>query len=482
MTVAISGRGLTQVTLHTTKFQEKAQAARAVYEQAIALQSAFGPYCPACFEAFLPLVSFVYSAEIRATTAQTIAAVFEAACSYGEDQADMQLPKSFLPQILHSISQQLPLESNALDIEAVHALAESLQEISGIVFLYTKNGGDPSLLEGVSHVSVEQIVQDCLATMVACLERRLKLSELLMEGPISGDDERNELTAQLQQEEDLLTPLVDTVGYLLKCLGPHFAPIFERHVVPVLGPYVTTTEDGSTTKDVRARLSAICLFDDCVEYCGTEAANRFGPLLIQGILFGMNDRNHIDLELKRASIYGIAQMVRHASPNLLRPHITCLIQQLCQLTSGPKDLCSDDLSLAIYENSISAMASLVLFDHAPFQANGEMWIKRDSMVHVFLNSLPLQQDDDEAYICHMGLCDLIEHGSIDLRQTKIFSAVVQCVHKVLKWMETEHNSGSHKDETVISRLQAIQIVLQQSPHYQSTLYNVTSPCGVADYP
>jgi hypothetical protein len=482
MTVAIPGVGLTQVTLHTTKFQEKAQAARAIYEQAVALQSTFGPYCPACFEAFLPLVTFVYSAEIRATAAQTIAAVFEAACSYGEDQADFQVPKSYLPQILNSIAQQLPLENNALDIETVHALAESLQEICRTVFLYTRDSGDTSLLEGVSLADVERMVQNCLATMVSCLDRRLKLSELLMEGPISGVDERNELTAQLQQEEELLTPLVDTIGYLLKCLGPHFAPIFEQFVVPVLGPYVTTTEDVSTTKDVRARLSAICLFDDCVEYCGAEAANKVGPLLIQGIVFGMNDSNHNDLELKRASIYGIAQMTRHANSDFLAPHMSCLMQQLRLLTSGPKDLSFDDLTLAIYENAVSAMASLLLLDHAPFRNDIEMWIKRDNMVHLFLKSLPLQQDDDEAYVCHMGLCDMIEHGSIDLREPMLFQAVVQCVPKVLKWMETENESGSHKDNTVIARLQAIQATLQQLPSYKSTVYNATSPCSARAYP
>jgi hypothetical protein len=107
----------------------------------------------------------------------------------------------------------------------------------------------------------------------------------------------------------LLTPLVDSIGYMLKCLGPRFTSIFEQYVVPVLGPYcLTTSPEGSgsssstPTYDVRARLSAICLFDDCVEYCEIDAATKFSPMLLQGILFGLNENNHDDMELKRASI------------------------------------------------------------------------------------------------------------------------------------------------------------------------------------
>eukprot|EP00339_Tiarina_fusa_P012853 CAMPEP_0117080916 /NCGR_PEP_ID=MMETSP0472-20121206/57068_1 /TAXON_ID=693140 ORGANISM="Tiarina fusus, Strain LIS" /NCGR_SAMPLE_ID=MMETSP0472 /ASSEMBLY_ACC=CAM_ASM_000603 /LENGTH=734 /DNA_ID=CAMNT_0004808707 /DNA_START=36 /DNA_END=2237 /DNA_ORIENTATION=- len=65
MTVAVPGRGIVKVSINTTKIQEKAQAARAVYELAKAMGAAFGPWAPQCLDAFLPLVSFPYSADVR---------------------------------------------------------------------------------------------------------------------------------------------------------------------------------------------------------------------------------------------------------------------------------------------------------------------------------------------------------------------------------------------------------------------------------
>jgi hypothetical protein len=102
------------------------------------------------------------------------------------------------------------------------------------------------------------------------------------------------------------------------------------------------------------------------------------------------------------------------------------------------------------------------------------------MIHLFLTSLPLKEDNDEAYICHVGLCDMIENGSLDLRSTTNFMSVVQCVHKILDWVVG--NNNTNRDSMLISRLQTIQTILQQSPNYNSTILNMVSPCSTTEYP
>ena len=44
MTLSLPGKGITKVTINTAKILEQAQTARAIYEHAAALGSAFGPY------------------------------------------------------------------------------------------------------------------------------------------------------------------------------------------------------------------------------------------------------------------------------------------------------------------------------------------------------------------------------------------------------------------------------------------------------
>mgnify|MGYP003541725164 CR=1 FL=1 len=60
MTVAIPERGLTKVSINTTRNQ----ARRAIYEHADAMEAAFGLHCQDFLDEFLLLVSFRYSPEV----------------------------------------------------------------------------------------------------------------------------------------------------------------------------------------------------------------------------------------------------------------------------------------------------------------------------------------------------------------------------------------------------------------------------------
>ena len=55
-----------------------------------------------------------------------------------------------------------------------------------------------------------------------------------------------------------LTHLVDSVGYQLKSLGEQFVPMFGDLIAGTLGKLLTS----SGTRDTRARVASVCLFDD----------------------------------------------------------------------------------------------------------------------------------------------------------------------------------------------------------------------------
>jgi len=394
---------LSRSTINTTKIQEKAQAARAIYEHASALGAAFGPFCKSCLDAFLLLLQFKYSSEIRATAAQTLAAIFEASCCHGA-RAGMQVPAGYLPIIAKSIAKQIQSEESS-DSEVVFALADSLSEIYYSVYSRLVDHGR-TLLCNFSVGDVSTVVQLCMESMVSCLGRRDTFTRVISgaEGALTGDDEREEYEGLLRGEEALLTPLVDSVGYSLKFLKGDFVSIFESEVAPVLGPYLRSGND------MRARLSAVCLFDDCVEHCGAAAAERFAPMLVGGVMAGLDDAtNGGDDELKRASIYGVAQMARYSPPAVLDPHVQIVLGHLLSITRVQK---VESENLMLYENAISALASLLLIGAAPFKSTG--FIKRDTALNMILTNLPLREDEDEAKICHAGLCELVENASIDV--------------------------------------------------------------------
>jgi hypothetical protein len=408
MTVAVLGRGFTKVTINTSKIQEKAQATRAVYEHAKAMGAAFGPYVQTCLDVFLPLVSFQYSSDVRSTAAQTLSAVFEAACVHGE-QVGMQIPQKYLPLLTDAISKQVA-EEDTTDMEALWALADSLSEVYYIAFRFRNSPLGSEILANFTIKHAQRSVQACMKAMVACLERRSNITRVLS-GALTGDDEREEYLAMLRAEENLLTPLVDSVGYTLKFFRQDFLPLFEQHIVPVLGPAL------ASNADIRASVSAVCLFDDCVEHCGQEAAAKYSPKLLQGVLMAMEDPS--DKDLVQGAVYGVAQMARYAPSSLKPGHIQTIVHRLLALTSRSKEEAGDDVYLV--EIAASALASLTLF--GPF--SDLKFVSLESVMNTFLSHLPIQQHEDEAKVrwgCNHFQCNLTTHSLTRF----IFSSDLPC--------------------------------------------------------
>jgi hypothetical protein len=399
MTVAIPGRGFQRITINTSAILEKATNNRIMFELTKALGSNFGPRAQESIEIFLPLTKFAYSADVRSTAAQALSALFDSACDYAEEVGDMSIPRHYLPLLSDAISEQIA-EEDPSDIEALYALADSLSEIFYITYRFRNVALGKDILQNLSMPMRVEVVKRCMKTMADCLGRRDGIANIL-QGNLSGADEQEDYASQLRGEDGLLTPLVDSIGYLLKFSKAKFVPVFASHVVPMLGKYL------SSISDVRASVAAMCLFDDTVEHCGPKAAAKYSPALLQGVMVVLGEPSKYDRDLVQAAVYGIAQMSRYAPKDVLSSNMQTIVHQLLQLTQGNKEDAGDGIYL--FEIAISALASLVLF--GPF--TDLKFVNSTSILDVFLRNLPLEQDEDEARICHAGLCRLIESGFIN---------------------------------------------------------------------
>lgn len=387
--MAVPGRGLTKVTLHTSQIEEKAQAIRALYELASAMPSGWAPYFDMTWEALEPLLEYAYHADIRTTAAQSMAALVGAGFASEHDHVWQGFPRAAL-----AVAKQLVNEANT-EQEDLFALADSLSEI--LYSAFSRKGTHNLILQqSYASETATEVVKYCGQALEKCLRRRAALTVQI--GNSNSSDKQASYTQQLDEEQKLLTPLVDSIGYSLKILGPTFAPIFEQNVAPLLGPFL------SPNADTRARWSAVCLFDDCVEHCGPQAAARFAPQLLSCAVPGIQDAT--DQDLVQASIYGIAQIARYAPVSVLAPYADTIIPTLVSIVSKRKESAA---SQAIHENSVSALASLVLFRSAPFPGKH---IKPEVAGKILLENMPLTCDYDEAKICSTQLCELIESSLI----------------------------------------------------------------------
>ena len=441
-TIALPGRGLTKVSINVTKIQEKALAARAVFEHADALGAAFGPYVQSTLQVMIPLISFQYSGEVRSTVAQACGAVFHSACLHGKESGDISLAQECLPVLSKVICKQMHLEDTS-DMEVVFALAESLSDVLRSAY-HQICLGDRSVIVKFSVDNGREGVTLLMQLMTACLNRRGFFVQTLegRKGVLSGDDERHELTEALEKEQEVLTPLVDSVGYTLKFFRERFVPIFEELVAPILGPYLQT----GYSFDVRAKFAAICLFDDVVEHCGSAAAHKYSVILSEALLIGIdNSTNGGDEEVKQVSLYGLAQIARYGSTSVLESHALDLIQKLLTIADTSKD---DAENVFIVENAVSALASLALFEKSPFGNMKE--INRGTILSVVLNQLPLRQDEEEAKICHSSFGSMVEKGLISL--TAETAQILRIIGETLAYIDDGEDLATPETQTTFAEI------------------------------
>jgi hypothetical protein len=318
--------------------------------------------------------------------AQAISAVFEAACAHGKTFG-MEVPQKYLPILAQSISKQI-IEEDPSDLDVMFAMADSLSEVFYFVYRTLDQPNGRRILASFTTAEAKTTIQCIMKAMVSCLSRRMDLIRTLegYDGVASGEDEKEEYVRALEGEQEILTPLVDTVGYTIKFLREKCLPIFESEVAPVLGPFLKA----SSFADTRATYAAVCLFDDCAEHCGSAAASKYAPILLEGALLGMNGQ---DMDLKQVSVYGIAQIARYAPSASVMPYAERLVNMLVDMCNVPKDATDH---VAIVENGVSALASLALIGHAPL---GKMQSAKKSLImSIFLDQLPLTYDESEAKV------------------------------------------------------------------------------------
>ncbi len=403
--VTIPGIGRKVVKISTTQLESKTQAARAIYEHARALGADFGPFVESSANAFIPLISCEYSGEVRSTSSQAVAQIFKSACLFAardcSNRTEKLLPETLLPMILIALVKQLLKENDEDEIENRYAIADALSEV--MYDAYVQKDSNGNRVAEIKSSDARGIVPDIVNLIQSCLSRRMVL---LSETTGMDFDELARCRRKTNAEAELLTHLVDSIGFQLKSLGVQFLPIFDEHIAGTLGKYLTA----AGTMDVRARHAAICLFDDCIEFCGPQAVNTYAPALLVAVMEGTIVE---DDDLKQAAIYGIAQMARYAPLSIPVETGKELLMRVFNIAKVVQNSNKSDLdNLAVVENAISAIASLALLPGSPLFDNVT---EKQSLLNVFLMGLPLSEDYDEAKICHEGLCSMVDAGIVKLQ-------------------------------------------------------------------
>ena len=386
--------GTRKVSLNTTQIQEKSQAARSIYEIANAMGADFGLYAEPCVTAFLPLVGFKYSAEVRSTSSQALAPIFSSACQYaitaGVPANARSLPQQVFAPLVKSILKEIIFlyKSTYYDkddiVDDLLAMADALSEIFFSAYHYKAE--KQWCVASLDQNDSDELVATILSLLNEIFEER---SDAFTKGRVDDADQDDlaRVESHLSFTAQIISSFVDCIGYILKSRGQDSIGIFKDRIVPFFGPKLTASTDDA---DKVGQHAAICLFDDCVEHCGSHAAATYGEMLLHGIISVLNISSN-DGELKAAAIYGVAQLARHAPTKLLESVSRTIAPCLYHIAASQHE--ESDLA----EGALSSLASMILFPSAPCK-NSNTGIDPALILELFLNAMPIQNDESEAQV------------------------------------------------------------------------------------
>jgi len=361
-----------RVSLHTSILEEKANACSMLCCYAYELKEGFFPYVHEVTQIMVPLLKFYFNEEVRSAAAQALPELLRSAVEatkkgLGPDEAFCRTMATFTwPPLVEALAKEI-------DPEVVHVFLTSVEEVVDVL-------DGPNLLptELLSPVfaSFSTVLDDYEERRAARMERT--------EGEDFDEEEREALQEEHEAESELLDALGTCCTTILRLYGDAAMPMIES-IMPVVGKLL------EASRYVEERRVALCLMDDIIQYSAAGAA-KYMPQVLPLLLEGAAGR---DANIRQCCVYGLGQAAHHRS-NGFRPHAPAAVATIISIIQSP-DARSDE-NLSATENAVSALGKVMEFmpDCVDPQAGA-----------LFVQSLPLEEDEVEAKVVHGQLLRLV---------------------------------------------------------------------------
>lgn len=113
--------------------------------------------------------------------------------------------------------------------------------------------------------------------------------------------------------------------------------------------------------------------------------------------------------LRQCSTYGIAQSLRFA-PAICAPVLSVLVPKLMAFVTNPVNKEEDNEGAR--ENAIYALGTI--YHNRAYRTVSWGDVQPSQLTALWLQSLPLRADEQEAKVAHTQLCDVIESGDLNV--------------------------------------------------------------------
>merc|ERR1711871_348359 len=435
-----------KVTLNTHAVQQKAQAARLLYEFCSNMKGNLKTYLSPMLDHLLPLVTDKNSGEIRSSANLGLASLFEAvidAAKKGYVGVDVVTStfSSCMAKLLESLKGEVRPEVRACSAEAIRDVLCACYE-SGEENVDGSRGAvmvGPDLSQA-AYLSAE-LMERCGESVA---RRNERVNSISSNEALEAEDEE-QFAELLAEEEGLLSDLVDAIGQLLKILGSDFMEIFDSTVATKFAPYLSNDQPSAL------QIIAVCMLDGAIEF-GGATAHKYIPQVIGAFV---NNLSSEDSVLRQSSAYGLAQIIRVA-PQFAVPEFQSIVQSLINLATSPE--AKEDENEGATENALFAIGCILCDQN--FRASGTVnWgnISPSTLCRLWLQGLPFKADDKEAKLASAMLCNAVENQDVTVVGENYAHAsdIIRIFTEVLHSVNSTTGITNLAHPTTVSRMQSL---------------------------
>ena len=436
-----------RVTLNTHAVQQKNQAARMLYEFGSSMRGYLKAYLAPSLMATLAMVTDKHSADIRSSAIMALSKLFEAhvhATQMGfVNAADLS---TVLAMCIDKLMVSLKGEVSAT---ARACAAETFRDILAACYasgVEQEDGSSKDFLCRPEEAVALSVTKDLLDRCKECLIRRKDKESAFNKNEGLDADDKASFSEELDEEEEVLTNLVDAMGQLLKLFSTSFMPVFDTLVVPIFAPYLA---EGQPTA---LQIVAVCLIDDAIEFGGAGSV-KYIPQALVAFSRGMLSE---ELVLRQSSVYGIAQASRVA-PQIVGPFLATLVPHLMTLVTDP--CAGEEDNEGVTENGIFALGTIL--SSPAYRTYSWGGVLPTQVASIWLRGLPLKADIQEAKLAHAQLCDLTERGDVSVLGEN-YSNLPELMRIFSEALLTADKEAVKKDDDVISLVHPITLQRMRS--------------------
>ena len=276
------------------------------------------------------------------------------------------------------------------------------------------------------------------------------------EDSASKDEEINELDEQIDEIENVLTSFSEFFGVLFDTHKKYTLEFVDKIIKEYLPKYF---KDNSSNFEKNL---GVLLVGDMAEYLTQDIIGNIWDDICTILI---KYSNHKDDEVRNSACYGLGAFAK-STKNNFEKYYKNIITALVEAINLPidKNLSKDDKNTKQFakDNAVSALGKIIQYQE---QVLGNDY---DNVFNIWLNNLPIKQDDEEGILNNQFLMDIL------IKQPgKVLGKNNQNLGQIIIILAKAYNTEM-SDELLDTNIEQFALGVKNSKEYNDILVNLIS--------